>query len=340
MAKEIPEVDQILDGKDPERRAEIACCLGDKLDVGLTDLERKIAEEIARKLADDTVLMVRKSLAESVRHSRFLPKDIGLKLAYDVEDVAAPFLEVTQIFSEDELCEIAREVGQRCKCAIAGREDLPSAITLALSEFGSVEVAQTLVANPKAELRADALLTLINNFSGEIELFESMAQRISMPPQIANLLISRVGDAAAAKLAETYKLSGDFANPLIEESKLSSFLTIAESASPLDLMALVRNMRDQEQLTPAALLSALRNSSLKFFEAAIALLAGISLSEAQEILTSGNSNQIHELCNNAKIPPSLWQEMTETVVVLTGKKQKKTEGSCQPKSTQSTKHVA
>ena len=281
-------------------------------------MERRVAEDVARRLADDTVLMVRKALAHSVRHSRFLPKDIGLKLAHDVDDVAVPFLETTQIFSDEELCAIAREVGLRCKCAIAGREDLPSAIALALSEFGCLEVAKTLVANPTAQLRADALLTLINNFAGETELFEAMAQRIAMPPQIAHLLISRVGDAAATKLKKDYKLSCDFANPIIEESKLSSFLEVAEGASPLDLMVLVRSLRDEDQLTPAALVSALHAGSLPFFEAALALLAGISLSNAQKTLATMDEMQIHELCNKAMIPPSMWGEIAIRAIDLIG----------------------
>lgn len=314
----ISEVDEILDHKDPERRAEIARQLGKKLDIKLTDLERKIAENVARKLVGDTVLMVRKALANSVRHSCFLPKDIGLKLAYDVDDVAAPFLEVTQIFSEDELCVIAREVGLRCKCAIAGREDLPSAIALALSESGCLEVAKTLVANATSQLRADALLTLIDNFDGETELFEAMTQRISMPPQVAHLLISRVGEATATKLKKAYNLSSDFANPVIEESKLSSLIEFAESASPLDLMVLVRKLRDGDKLTPATLISALRAGSLSFFEAAIALLAGISLNDAQKTLGTLDATQIHELCNKAMIPPSMWAEMATTAIDLIG----------------------
>ena len=262
--------------------------------------------------------MVRKALAHSVRHSRFLPKDIGLKLAHDVDDVAVPFLEVTQIFTDDEFCEIAREVGLRCKCAIAGREDLPSAIALTLAEYGCIEVAKTLVANPTAQLRADALLTLINNFEGETELFEAMAERISMPPQIAHLLISRVGDAAATKLKKEYNLSSDFANPIVEESKLSSLLEIAESASALDLMILVRSLRDEDQLTPAALVTALHAGNLPFFEAALALLAGISLSDAQKTLATMDEKQIHALCNSAMIPPSMWGEIAISAIDLIG----------------------
>ena len=51
-------------------------------------------------------------------------------------------------------------------------------------------------------------------------------------------------------------------------------------------MVLVRELRDEEELTPASLVSALHAGSLPFFEAALALLAGISLSDAQKTLAT------------------------------------------------------
>ncbi len=308
------EVEQILAGKDAKRRSEIAGHLGDKLDSRLTELEREIAEEIARTLAEDAVLTVRKALAESVRQSRFLPKDVGLKLAYDVEDVAVPFLEATEIFSEEELCDIARRVAQRCKRAIAGRPDLPPTVGWVLSECGDIHVAGELVRNQTAELRTETLINLIRNFDGETTLFEAMAARDVLPPQIVQILLTRVSEAAAAKLRDHYKLSSDYANPLIEEAGLKSMLIAAERANPLDLMALVRDLKDKGKLTPSALLWSLRGGCLKFFSAAMALLAGLSLSETRAVVAAANPEAIQQLCAQAKIPPSLWKEICETLV--------------------------
>ena len=99
----------LLAGKDRESRQQIASTLGPRLEEGLSGLDSRVAEELARQLAADAIERVRVALSKSLRHNRFLPRDIAYRLAHDIESVSSPFLEMTEVFSDEELCHIARE---------------------------------------------------------------------------------------------------------------------------------------------------------------------------------------------------------------------------------------
>ncbi len=303
------DIDRILHHKAPQRRAAIAATLGEQLNADLPALEREIAEEVTRRLAKDATQLVRQALALSVRNSPFLPKDIGLSIAYDVSDVAAPFLETTEIFSTEELCDIARRVAQASKGAIARRDNLQAAVACVLSECGDSSVALTLAQNQSAELRTDTLINLVRNFDGETTLFEAMAARGHLPLPIAQVLLARVGDAARQALTERYDFPEDINTPLVEETRLRSILTLSESAGALDLMALLRDLREEGKLLPATLVWALRANGIRFFEAACALQAGRSLSETSLIVREGRTREFGQLLAKAKIPQAMWGDI-------------------------------
>ena len=107
------DVEMLAREMSPASRATVAGKIGPLLDDDLSASEREIAEAVARRLAQDVVVLVRHALAMSVRNSRLLPKDIAYRLAFDVEEVAGPFLEVTDVFGEQELARIAKAVHPR-----------------------------------------------------------------------------------------------------------------------------------------------------------------------------------------------------------------------------------
>lgn len=307
---------RILGGKSAESRAVIAADLGRKLDSRLTSLERDIAEEIARRLAEDSARVVREALAKSVRLCPYLPKEIAFTIAYDVEEVAVPFLEVTEIFSAEELCQIARRVAQACKRAIARRRNLPASVGSVLSDCGDQSVGQTLVENDTAVLNTETLIQLVRNFDGETNLFEAMAQRDELPLPIAKLLVTRVSEKLRAHLVNTYDIPPEIVTPLIDEAGLRSILRLAERAKPLELMGLVREMNQKGKLVPATLVWAIRADGLPFFEAACALLAGWPLSQARSMIREGTAEDLRQLFAKAKIPATLWGELNFEIARL------------------------
>ncbi|WP_282609902.1 DUF2336 domain-containing protein [Pelagibius sp. Alg239-R121] len=305
--------DYLVSEMQPEKRAEVARKLGGKLDTGLSELERELTWAIARQLAEDAVEVVRESLARSVRGCKFLPKDIGYTLAYDLDSVAVPFLEVTEIFSENELCAIALAVSDSVRSAIAGREDLTSKVSGLLAELGDADVAHTLIENEPAEIDESGFAALTKRFCDDQTLFEKMATRTDLPPSIATELVKRVSDSAREQLETRYSMAPDFVNVLAQDAQSNALLKLAEFATAAEAMGYAKELYGKGELTHTFCLMAIRNGNLPFFEAAMAVRTGISVENVELILRDGGVEATGKLCTKAKIPNFLHREIAETV---------------------------
>ena len=90
-----------MSSKDELARAAIAQRVGERMAaLELGEVDRRAAETLARVLVSDAAEQVRRELSLAIRHARYLPKDIALKIAHDVDAIACPFLEVTEVFTE------------------------------------------------------------------------------------------------------------------------------------------------------------------------------------------------------------------------------------------------
>ena len=74
--------------------------IGRFLTADQSDAERKGVEDAARVLVDDVSTQVREVLAFELRKCTILSHDIAEKIAKDIEQVAAPFLSLTTVFSD------------------------------------------------------------------------------------------------------------------------------------------------------------------------------------------------------------------------------------------------
>jgi uncharacterized protein (DUF2336 family) len=71
--------------------------------------EKRIAVDIFRVALYDGEPLVRRILAETLKHASELPQDIVTALVHDVADVATPFLEVSPLLTADDLTAVARD---------------------------------------------------------------------------------------------------------------------------------------------------------------------------------------------------------------------------------------
>ncbi|TQV78355.1 DUF2336 domain-containing protein [Denitrobaculum tricleocarpae] len=297
----------------PEKRAEVAQKLSNKLKTGMTPLECQLIWAIARQLAEDAVEAVRAALAESVGKCAFLPKDIGYTLAHDLESVAIPFLKVTEIFSEDELIEIAGDVSDAVRIAIAERQDLPLKVSNHLATVGSVEVAHALVQNETAALDDHGFTKITKRFESHQDLLELVAKRADLSPRIAMGLIKKVSKTAREQLETRYGMSPDFVNVLAQEAENHALLDLAEFKTAAEAMQYATDLNQKGELTHTFCLMAIRGGNLPFFEAAIAVRTGTSVQNVELILREGNTQATSLLCTKARLPSMLHREIVEKV---------------------------
>ena len=104
------DVERLLAAPSAEHRAETAAKVA--ADFGtrvLSASERKLAEDIFRRLARDAELSVREALAANLKENPDVPPDVARRLAADVDSVALPVLQFSAVLSEEDLIAIVRE---------------------------------------------------------------------------------------------------------------------------------------------------------------------------------------------------------------------------------------
>ncbi len=186
------QVTLLLKSKSTEERERIANSLKNSLDTDGVALDRHVTEELARQLAEDSIERVRLTLTQSLKHSRFLPKDVAYKIALDIESVSVPFLEVTEVFDEEELCRIIEEVSDGARSAIARRADITHKVSEALAGYGGLGVAFQLIANIEASISEDAYKSMMVRHQKAGALFEEIARRPHLQNEVVAILINHV----------------------------------------------------------------------------------------------------------------------------------------------------
>ena len=151
----------LANSRDGEVRAELARKIG-RLLPGLSRERRNeiraLTLETLQTLAEDQLPRVREILAEGVKSLDCLPKDVALKLARDVEEVAAPILEYSPLLSDSDLIDIITSAQARHALeAIAKRKPVSARVSDAIAAAMDVPAVAALLKNGSAQIRQKTL---------------------------------------------------------------------------------------------------------------------------------------------------------------------------------------
>jgi uncharacterized protein (DUF2336 family) len=263
------ELRTLLGDKNEGARTQIAQRVGERLSLtDLPDAERLAAEHLARDLVRDAIERVRQELSIAVSHAKHLPRDIALKIAHDVDSVACPFLEVTDVFLEADWQQLVLTISRGARIAVARRTSMSDGLALALAEIGDAVVAKALVANKTAPMTLAVGQALIDRFQNSAWVLDKLAERSGLNAAIAAKLYPKVGAAARAKLASSYSLA-DHTDPIGVDAEATALLHFIREAPESHLLAIVECLRQQKRLSPAFLLLAVRGGLLTFLQIAI-----------------------------------------------------------------------
>ena len=124
------DIRRLVRGETPEERAQAASKICRR--IGAADLspqDRDKAQAILEMMAADAAELVRGALAQTLRHSRYLPRELALRLARDVDMVAIPILSNSPSLSDQDLVELLEEGSADRQTAIARRPVLSEELT-------------------------------------------------------------------------------------------------------------------------------------------------------------------------------------------------------------------
>jgi uncharacterized protein (DUF2336 family) len=301
------DVERLLADPSPQTRAEMAAKVAASLEsVKLTDGERKLAEGIVRVMARDAAERVRQALAENLKSSQSLPRDVALTLAHDIEAVALPVLGASSVLTDADLIELVRTGTVAKQTAIAGRPEVSAEVADVLVESAPEQAVAKLVANPGAKIAPESLGRVLDRFGNSPAIQEPMVHRDQLPVTVAERLVALVSDTLRDYLVTHHELPAGIASDLVLQSRERATVSLfTDGKDSADVERLVDQLRGNGRLTPSLMLRALCMGDVAFLEASLSLLGKVPLTNARLLIHDAGRLGLKSLYERAGLPTRL-----------------------------------
>ena len=311
------DVTRLLADLSEESRADTAAKIAAEYHHGtFTGPEREIAADIFRTMVEDATVRVREALSKNLKLCTELPPDIARGLAADVESVAVPMLQFSEVLTDADLIEIAHQMGPEKQTAIARRATVSEGVAEALVDSGSEGVVAALVANDGAQISEPSLRKVVMNFGDSEAIQLPLVRREKLPVTVAERLVSKVSDNLREYLVTHHELPPDLASDLILESReraTVSLLSPGDDAA--DVEKLVAQLQRGGRLTPSLVLRAICVGDLGFLEASLAVMSKTPLVNTRALVHDGGPLGLKSLCEQAGIPAEIYPAIRAAVDV-------------------------
>ncbi len=311
------DVSRLISEPSPDMRAELAGKLAADLSGnGLTIAEVRMAQDIVRVLARDVAENVRMSLSRGLRHSPNLPRDVALRLADDIDDIALPMLADSLVLTDEDLIGIVRNGSPMKQEVIASRNNLAASVSDALIAFGDEPAIVVLMANNTASIADDSFNLAVTRFAGSNRVKEAMVLRDKLPIAVAERLVTMVSKALQAHLVQAHDLEPATAADIVLTAREHAIVHLSLGASDEDLRQMVTQMQRNGRLTPSLILRALCTGDIAFFEAGMAAKSDVPLDNAQILIHEPSRRGLTALYRKAEMPDSLFVAVRAAVDVV------------------------
>ena len=311
MAKTLTteDVERLVKTRSTEARADTSTKIAQAFkQEELSDHEREIAQDIFRVLVQDAQERVRSALAENLKDSPEVSPDIASALARDASDaVALPIIQFSEALDDAELIDIIRSQGAARQVAVASRAAVSEDVSDAIVDNAGEDAVVALVGNEGAEIRETALEKVTETYGDNERVQAPLVHRKSLPATVTEKLLARVSDHLKDHLVKNHAISRESADDLIQHSReRATVRMLADSSSNTDVMALAEQLKDNGRLTPSLLLRSLCLGDLSFFEAGLAVLSRIPVSNAHLLIHDPGGIGLRSLYDHARLPRQLF----------------------------------
>jgi uncharacterized protein (DUF2336 family) len=242
----------------------------------LSEDDRDLAGEILRVMADDAAELVRRAIAETLKTSPLVPRDVALKLARDVETVCLPMLSFSPAFTDRDLAEIVRLGGPVRQLAVARRPSLSRAVTDVIADHGQERAVAAACANPGADFAESSLGRIVTRFEQSEKVLSAVAYRRVLPLSVTEKLITLVSDQVRDHLVANHAVSPQAALEVaVGAAERATVDLVDQAGRAADVKSFVAHLHATQRLTASLLLRALAQGHMTFFEWSVAELAGV-----------------------------------------------------------------
>lgn len=250
------------------------------------DRERQISVEIFRLLLKDTETRIRKTLAEQLKDSMDIPRDVLMSLVDDKPEVSEIILKDSLALSEEDLVAIVEANSNLTKLlSIASRSTLSAPLSRSLIETGEARVTKRVLNNDGAAINDATIDYLLDEYANDQSVLELLVIRGGLPYHFAEKLFTLVSNQLKKELTRRYRLNRHVVDDITENAKEKAVLQfLSPWMSQHDIQALVDHMHKNKRLSSSVVIRSLCIGDLRFFETAMAKLANIPVHNARILM--------------------------------------------------------
>jgi uncharacterized protein (DUF2336 family) len=299
-------------------RADAAKHVGDLFSsASLTEAERQTALTILEGLVKDFEQEVRQSLAIHVAHCAILPPSLARTIAADLEAISVPFIRVSPALTEADLVSIVRLGSSGKQMAVATRERVTGRVAKVLIATRSPAIVATLLSNQGAEITEPSYHMIMDGFANDTTVQGLLVERAALPLTVTERLIQVVSDVLRDRLIEKHALPPEIAMELLNQARERALFHGAASAPrAFNVEAFAIRLNSKGKLTPTLLMRALCLGDVPFFEAGMAVRAGIALRNAAELIADRGPLGFKGLYEKSRLPTELYRAFRAALDVL------------------------
>jgi uncharacterized protein (DUF2336 family) len=301
---------QLAQEKKPEARAELSQSVVGLLGANLRINEQELVADILISLMRQAERDLRQAIAERLSVMDNVPLRLVLHMAQDEIFVAESVLKTSPVLNDLDLLYIIQSKTAEYWRAIARRDHINEPVIDTLADTRDVETACHLAENTKIALTSYAVNILSDLAKDHKVLAKPLVARSDIPEFVARRLYEVVGEEIKAEIQNVLQAQQPVNDTSRTEQKrhnaeemaiLSSVKDILQefsqtSASPFypsnAMLKAARLFKDKGQLTAELMQSTLKRGQLQSFVAQYAVLTGIMIPTALNILSQLNGQAL------------------------------------------------
>lgn len=302
------DIRRLVRGATPEERANAAQKICRRIDTAkLSPNDRANAEQIMSILADDAAALVRRTMAVTLRASPNLPRELAVKLARDIESVAAPVLKHSPQFTEEDLIELVLASSPEKQVAIAERETVPTSVVEVIAEHGDREAVEAAALNEGAAFSEHAYGSTLRRFPDDDGVKGAIISRENIPTTVAEKLVSMVTGELFDRLVNKHELPPQLAIEIASGVRERATLDLVEQAGrSSDPQRFVQQLHLNGRLSPSLIMRGLCLGHMTFVEHAMAELAGVPHAKAWLMIHDAGALGVKTLFERAGLPVGMY----------------------------------
>jgi uncharacterized protein (DUF2336 family) len=285
------------------------------LEPEMDECDRETTEAALTLLLEDDSRQVRLALAEAFACIESAPRHLVHALAGDEPEIAAVVLLNSQVFLDGELSAIVKGGVCEQQVAIASRASLGPSVCATLATHGAVEAVKTMLDNPDADVRPEALHVIAERHGDDGDVRRRLHGRDDILPETRLALVDHLSNCLRSRMLAENTMPGTRIEQVLAHHAERAIIALAASTDEAELPRIASLLIAQGRMTTAFLLRALCIGNIALVSTALSLLSGMPVGRVEATVSSGRKTAFRALYLRCGLPEGAFEVFANAIEI-------------------------